>query len=140
MAIKKCLICGKKFSKPYWRSKLSWSKAKFCSVECKYVWWGKTMPKTNTGKHYQTDQNGSKNQNWKGGKVGYHGLHTWINRNFVRPPKCELCDKPDIRKRKFEWANKIHDYTRERNGWLYLCKPCHIKYDIEHNNRPNNFR
>lgn len=35
--IKKCIICKKKFKKPYNRSQLSWSNAKFCSCECRNI-------------------------------------------------------------------------------------------------------
>ena len=42
---------------------------------------------------------GNKNPNWKGGKKMYH------------------------------WANISKSYKRNRNDWLRLCVPCHMKYD-----------
>lgn len=85
------------------------------------------------------DESGVKNPNWKGDKVKYHGLHTWINNNFIRPAHCEICKKPDTGKRRFEWASKTHNYTRDIKDWIYLCTSCHIKYDLEHNNKTDNY-
>lgn len=85
------------------------------------------------------NQTGKDNPVWKGDKVSYHGLHSWINRNFQRPLACENCHKPDNQARKFEWASKTHNYTRNREDWLYLCPSCHSKFDILNNQRPDNY-
>ena len=76
---------------------------------------------------------GERNGFWKGDDVGYHGLHKWIASERGKPTLCEhcgLCD-PDHPKR-FQWANKSHEYRRELNDWIRLCSRCHFKYDEQH--------
>ena len=34
---------------------------------------------------------GRENSNWKGNKVKYRGLHSWIERNKIKPQFCEKC-------------------------------------------------
>lgn len=69
----------------------------------------------------------SKNHKWKGDKVGYRALHSWVARQLGKPSRCEHCG--DTSKRKYEWANKSHEYLRDVNDWIRLCIPCHKKYD-----------
>lgn len=68
---------------------------------------------------------GKRNPNWKGKKVGYHGLHKWLERNFLKRGICDRCDE----KRKTTWANKTNKYLRLRSDWLELCYNCHRAYD-----------
>jgi len=86
-------------------------------------------------------QSGKDNPNWKGDNAGYNAVHSWLNRNFKDPRKCEHCGST----KNLHWSNKTHkNYTRNRKDWLKLCNSCHLKYDIRHNNRkvlmqnPNN--
>ncbi len=68
---------------------------------------------------------GEDNPSWKGDKVGYSGLHKWVFSQLGRPNKCEHCNKITVT----QWANKSHEYKRDLNDWLALCRDCHIKYD-----------
>src|SRR5438128_11421542 len=69
----------------------------------------------------------TKNPKWKGDKVGYFGLHLWVNRKLGRPSLCESCKTKKAKK--FEWANKSGEYKRDLEDWLRLCTSCHRKYD-----------
>lgn len=74
------------------------------------------------GKHL-TEENG----NWKGDDVKYSGLHKWVKRNFGAPKVCEHCSNQES----VQWANKNHNYTRDREDWFELCASCHKLYDIQ---------
>ncbi len=78
---------------------------------------------------------GEKNFNWKGDKVGYFGLHTWLQRNFGKANKCQnrikqflpfRCTKKSFN---FDWANRSRDYKREISDWVDLCHSCHLTAD-----------
>jgi hypothetical protein len=80
------------------------------------------------GQHLSPDtefKKGRAPHNFKGDDVGYHALHTWIRRKYGLPLKCEHCGGNSH----MEWANRSHEYTRNRDDWIALCKRCHIKYD-----------
>jgi hypothetical protein len=68
---------------------------------------------------------GANNHEWKGDNVGYDALHNWIRRRLAKPLGCNFCGeiKP------LDLANKSHNYKRELDDWLWLCKKCHYKYD-----------
>jgi len=72
---------------------------------------------------------GDKNGQWKGAKVKRHSLHAWINYNFIKPESCEFCGTKSASL--FDWSNKDHKYTRDREDWQYLCRSCHMKYDFK---------
>ncbi len=69
---------------------------------------------------------GSDAQGWKGAEVGYQELHRWVRKNKTKPEKCEHCGEA----KKLEWANKSHEYFRDLDDWLALCKKCHRQYDM----------
>jgi len=69
------------------------------------------------------------NAKWKGNEVGYCSLHTWVKRKNGKADICEKCGS----KNHVEWANKSHDYKREIEDWIKLCKKCHVKYDRDSN-------
>lgn len=71
---------------------------------------------------------GDKNPNWKGDKVKYRALHTWVRNSLGIPSQCKFCGKTD-KEVKIEWANKSGKYLRELNDWIPLCKKCHRRYD-----------
>ena len=78
--------------------------------------------------------------NWKGGKVGYDALHTWLVREFGKAYKCEMkgCIYPRNNARgelmknpkRYEWANITGKYLRKRKDWMMMCPSCHRKYDL----------
>ena len=47
---------------------------------------------------------GKKNYRWKGDKVGYFGLHSWIYRKLGKPKYCQECGKTSG---KFQWHSIV---------------------------------
>lgn len=72
------------------------------------------------------------NPAWKGENASNTTIHEWVRNNFENTKKCEHCGRTDI---KLDWSNKDHKHRRIRSDWQLLCKSCHMKYDIKHNNR-----
>ena len=72
---------------------------------------------------------GSKNPLWKGDNVGYSGLHLWIQSKLGKPNICTYCKKVKLSNRQIDWANKSHNYKRDLDDWIRLCRKCHIAYD-----------
>jgi hypothetical protein len=87
---------------------------KYCSNKCKYAQMAKSS-------------NGSNNHQWKGDDVGYGALHRWVYQTLGKPMKCEHCGTTTAKK--FEWANKDHQYNRDKDDWIRLCTKCHRRYD-----------
>jgi hypothetical protein len=75
---------------------------------------------------------------WKGDFAGEEAMHKWIEKLKGKPMKCEHCGVEG--RRRYHWSNKYHTYKRREEDWQRLCVPCHIKYDMENNNRPNNYK
>ena len=105
-----CAICPIEF----WavKSKLDKGWSKYCSRKCRGI-----------------SESGMKHHNWKGDKVGYVGLHSWVVKHFGKPDTCEHCGTAGLSGRKINWANKSHKYLRDLSDWLRLCVSCHKKYD-----------
>jgi hypothetical protein len=76
---------------------------------------------------------GNKNGTWLGNKAKITSIHSWVRDNFTKPDKCEICGK-NYEEKSFDWSNKNHKYSRIRDEWQYVCRKCHINYDIKHNN------
>lgn len=55
----------------------------------------------------------------------YSYIHRWIAKEKVKPGRCERCTS-DL---KIEWANISHEYKKDTNDWIALCKKCHTNYD-----------
>jgi len=72
---------------------------------------------------------GKNHKLWKGDKVGYQSLHTWIQRELGKPDTCEFCGKSGLKGRFIHWANKSKKYKRDLADWLRLCAKCHYHYD-----------
>jgi hypothetical protein len=64
---------------------------------------------------------------YKGNKVGYWGLHRWLDRTLGRPRKCAKCGTTESKR--YEWANISGKYKRETNDYLRLCRKCHCEFD-----------
>lgn len=66
---------------------------------------------------------------WKGKKVGYHGIHKWLQAKFGKANHCE--DKVCLKTSNiFHWAlKKDFEYERKRKNFMQLCIRCHRKYD-----------
>lgn len=139
MQTKICPICQTVFNKPSKTSSKQWSRRFCCSMSCaaKYrgsPWLEKHKMKKGSqlGKSTQFKKGegrGYKNINWKGDKVGYYGLHTWIQRQYGKPQFCEECKTSE--RRLYHWANISGKYLRDRNDWKRMCVPCHKKFDLQ---------
>jgi hypothetical protein len=78
---------------------------------------------------------------WKGAAVGYHGIHSWIHRNYGKASKCEMpgCKYPRPKKdgrlmdkpKRYHWSNKSGEYKRDMSDWWQLCPSCHRTYDFK---------
>lgn len=95
---------------------VAWNKNKKMSIQ---------MVKKITGKN---------NHEWKGNKVGYFGLHKWINRILGKPKYCAYCQNTSLKSRQYHWANISKAYKRDLSDWVRLCAKCHSDYD---NNKIN---
>lgn len=83
---------------------------------------------------------GEKNPHWKGDRVGYGALHTWVERSLGKPQKCEnpkckyprLGDKGKLLKapKAYDWANISGKYRRDLSDWIRLCRSCHMIMDL----------
>lgn len=73
-----------------------------------------------------TQKKGKENQNWKGDKVGYYGIHDWLQLHFGKANKCEQCGSVKT----IQWAKlKGKKYERKRENFWQLCARCHVFYD-----------
>jgi len=117
-----CLVCGKEYRAV---SDFKERKQKYCSLKCKEKAWVKIVrPKMRNNPGLKDE----KNPAWKGDDVGYHGIHRWVIRKLGTPKKCAHCNS--VSKKKYEWANKNHEYKRNLQDWMRLCTSCHRKHDI----------
>lgn len=55
-------------------------------------------------------------------------VHHWMNKHYGKPKRCEICGLDDPN-RIYDWANKDHKYSRNREDWQRLCRPCHRRHD-----------
>lgn len=76
---------------------------------------------------HKEHQLGNKNSNWKGNKVGYNALHTWLIRHKPKSKLCEECNK----KPPYDLASINGEYPRDINNYRWLCRSCHTKLDIK---------
>jgi hypothetical protein len=64
---------------------------------------------------------------WKGDAVGLAALHDWVVRHKGTPQQCDHCGTTD--RKWYDWANKSHEYKRDLDDWLRLCRSCHRRHD-----------
>ena len=71
----------------------------------------------------------------------YFAVHNWVRRAYGAPTHCELCGRKRLSKKElFDWSCKTHNYIRDKNEWWQLCRKCHVRWDIKHNNKTEKFR
>lgn len=134
---KNCIVCEKQFTKQVNCSRNEWAQRKYCSRQCQSKYWVGKPSRHKTGSKNSVPAwnkgipalKGSNNPSWKGDKVGYHGLHKWVQSVLGKPCQCEFCGTEGLTKQKIHWANKSGDYKRVKSDWLRLCAGCHLKYD-----------
>lgn len=66
---------------------------------------------------------------WKGNKVGYRGLHNFIEKELGKPDKCEICEAFHLMGHDIHWANISGEYKRDLDDWKRLCAKCHTNFD-----------
>lgn len=82
--------------------------------------------------------NGDAHYLWKGDVASYNTLHRWVQRHLGTPSKCEHCGLEDPQHpRRFQWANKSHEYKRDLSDWIRMCVSCHLAYDKAHRMEAN---
>ncbi len=122
---KTCLHCNK----TYFVNPFRFEQSNYCSSSCsanhRKIW---EIP--------YVRETGEKHHSWVGDLIGYRGLHHWVNQQLGRPSICSECGKSEEETR-IHWANKNHEYKREKSGWINLCAKCHYQYDFDHNLRGN---
>lgn len=72
---------------------------------------------------------GENHARWKGDKVGYMALHTWVSRVLGKPDTCVSCKRSGLSGKMIHWANKSRKYKRAKEDWIRLCAKCHYAYD-----------
>lgn len=72
---------------------------------------------------------GAENSQWKGESATSTRVHDWLRRNYPKSGVCEECGKEG----KTDYAFRHHPekYTRNREDYRELCRPCHLAFDEE---------
>lgn len=66
---------------------------------------------------------------WKGDRVGYRGLHLWVESILGKPHYCDECGNTKLSHRHYHWANVSGNYKRITTDWRRLCAKCHKAFD-----------
>lgn len=80
----------------------------------------------------RNNTNGQFIDGWSGYKTCVRCNNEFLARSGIAKicdgcKKCEHCDtKTSVR---YEWANISHQYKRDLDDWMELCKKCHMAYD-----------
>jgi hypothetical protein len=83
------------------------------------------------------DIRGECNPNWKGDEARASALHMWLAGNHQKTGVCEECG--DEAPTDYAFKRHPEPYTRNREDYRELCKRCHVEYDIQNGQRPDNF-
>lgn len=136
-----CKECGALFEAFPSRKKI------FCSVVCQnkarigvpvcpgMTPWNKGLVGYRAGeKHHffgkkRPELTGANNYKFKGEKVKYRALHSWVERMLGKPHECEQCGNTGLRHRQYHWANVSRNYQRVITDWVRLCVKCHRAFD-----------
>lgn len=126
------------------------NRKKYCSKKCFYqyrplnmepAWKAPRKPNRTAFKKGQVPWNKGIDEKlqptWAGDKVGYDGIHGWVERKLGKPRYCEHCKKTD--KKVYHWSNKTEKYLREISDWQRLCARCHGLYDYKKFNKRKRF-
>lgn len=96
----------------------------YCSKRCSSLYRHANSPTTiGFPKQKRLEQN----PGWKGDKVGYRGIHSWVVRNWGKASQCESCSTTEAKV--YDWSNKTGQLIRDRENWQEMCRSCHQKYD-----------
>ena len=110
---KLCLNCEKKLYRynTSGKCKLCWCKTRIFTLEDR--------------KKISERYKGEKNPDWKGNRVGYRGIHMWIQKQLGKATRCSINSKHiSIR---YHWANISKKYKRNFSDWMQMCPSCNSK-------------
>ncbi len=118
-----CIVCSKEYRAV---NDFKDRKQKFCSKNCFGKYWKKQIrPNIKLTNPAKDDRQAM----WKGIDASYSAKHYWVSRKKGKPNQCQVCGTKG--KRKYEWANIDHKYSRDKDDYIRMCTSCHRKYDIE---------
>ena len=124
------MISNKKLHKSCWKKgHIPWNKNKIGWMS------EKGKPGIRESNKQRTEE---KAAHWLGDKVGYSGIHQWVERHLGKPIKCEICGKKSTKRGMIQWANKSGEYKRDLSDWMRICAKCHCKIDGWWKNRKKN--
>jgi len=85
---------------------------------------------TKTRKKISLSNTGKKSSQWKGDKVKYQAIHSWLRTKYGKANICE--NKKCLKKsRQYQWAlKKGENYKRDKKKFIMLCRSCHKKLDM----------
>lgn len=69
-----------------------------------------------------------KNPAWRGDEAGSSAVHMWLRRYYPYSGVCEECGET----KRTEWSFQRWPapYTRDRDDYRELCRPCHMAFDF----------
>jgi len=70
---------------------------------------------------------GMESRRWKGDGASYVAKHMWLVKHYGEADHCDFCHKEDASR--YEWANKYHSESRNREDYIQLCPSCHRLFD-----------
>lgn len=115
-------------------SRIKAGRGSFCSKTCFYKY-RRPRPcglkyeiKVENRAWFRTDSpraTGDEHPAWRGGDVSYKRLHRWVREHREKPDSCEWCKATGP----LDWANLSHEYGRDLNDWVALCRKCHRNHD-----------
>lgn len=125
-------VCGKTFETR--AARVAAGRGRYCSKACLYA--NRPRPsgltyeiKAENAAWFKPGRDaptGPDSPGWRGDDVGYQALHRWVKANRAKPEACEHCARTD---RPLDWANRSHEYRRDLDDWIALCRQCHRDYD-----------
>ena len=65
--------------------------------------------------------------------LSYSGIHAWVRRNWKSATHCDVCGSENLTGRNVHWANLDHKYSKAREDWKMMCRPCRAAHDRDHN-------
>lgn len=83
---------------------------------------------TDTRAKLSAANSGENNYGWRGEEASYRAIHGYLCAHY---PKSGICDECSRSTSRTEYA-LIHgrEYTRNREDYRELCRPCHMRYDL----------
>ena len=124
-------VCGIPYTTT--QRRLDMGRGRFCSNGCRYknasrprgLTYVLKVPNPTSFRPGVEQPKGPDSPSWRGDDVHYKRLHRWLAQSKVKPDKCEKCgaDGP------LDWANISHEYRRDLNDWMALCRLCHRNHD-----------